>query len=453
MDMELIIVVFLVIGYGIYSYWFYQKIKENHNLQAKNEELNNKYGDFIEKDKILSQKETEIKILESQHRELSTQYTIKKNIYDKLVNEVNILEENLETLDFGLYKPHFDFATSELYKEKIEQNYENQKNLIKQNGAVFCPSGWTVNGSVTEGRKMIKQGSKVMLRAFNAECDAAIAKVRWNNVNKMEERIKKAFESLNASGTVNQLSITIRYLELKLEELYLTFEHQEKIYQEKEEQKRIREELKEQEKTAREIQKVIEEAELEEKRYSNLIEKTKKELEKAKGEEINQLNEKIKLLESRLRDSLKQKEEAKHRAEVIKSGYIYVISNIGSFGEDIFKIGMTRRLEPQERVKELGDASVPFSFDIHALVYSENAPELENKLHKILANRKVNMINERKEFFKTSLQEIKDAFTQCNIQIEINQIPEAKEYRQSLAQQLTIENKTTVNNQLFPSNI
>jgi hypothetical protein len=119
-------------------------------------------------------------------------------------------------------------------------------------------------------------------------------------------------------------------------------------------------------------------------------------------------------------------------AQQTKRGHVYIISNIGSFGEQVYKIGMTRRLEPEDRIKELGDASVPFSFDIHAMIFSEDAPNLEAELHKAFASRKVNMLNYRKEFFKVTLNEIEQKVKEIGLKTEFIRIPEAMEYRETL---------------------
>jgi len=132
-------------------------------------------------------------------------------------------------------------------------------------------------------------------------------------------------------------------------------------------------------------------------------------------------------------DEAKEKERSISQAQLTKAGYVYVISNIGSFGENVFKVGMTRRLEPQERVDELGDASVPFQFDVHAMIYRENAPEFETELHQELEPFRVNKINPRKEFFRVSLAEIEKIAQKYKADVAITKLAEAKEYRQSLA--------------------
>jgi len=370
--------------------------------------------------------------LAAQNKQLSEEYAKKKGIYDKLSQEVNSLEENLEIMSYGLYKPHFDFNTSEEYKEKITVNRNIQRQMIKDNKAAICKTTWKVEGSEKKGEQMVTRNLKLMLRAFNGEADAAILKVRWNNVQKMEETIKKAYDAINKMGETTQIQIEEKYLNLKLEELYLAYEYQEKLYQEKEEQRQIREQMREEEKAQRELEKAAKEAEQDELRRQQALDEARKEMELASGEELAKLADKIAVLEQQLKEA-QEKERAISQAQITKSGHIYVISNIGSFGENVYKIGMTRRLEPMDRVRELGDASVPFEFDVHAIIYSQNAPELENKLHRHFDDKRVNLVNYKKEFFNVSLEEIEDAVKEMHGDFEFTQIAEAKQYRETLS--------------------
>jgi len=154
-----------------------------------------------------------------------------------LQKEVSALEENLEDISFGLYKPHFSFQTSEEYKVALDSLRNQERQMIRDKTAVACPVRWTVQNSATKGNQMVKQYTKLMLRAFNGESDAAVANVTWNNISKMQERVRKAFESLNDLGGVTQVSISSEYLKLKLDELRLAYEHDEKRHQEREEQR------------------------------------------------------------------------------------------------------------------------------------------------------------------------------------------------------------------------
>ena len=401
----------------------------SNRLQGTISEL----SQYKERFKDVIDREARMTELDQQIQEMTQSYAKNKEVYDRLRNETAILEETVELHEAGIYKPHFPFDSSEMYKAKLEENYEKQRTLVKEGRAIRVDKSWTVSGSKSEGDKMVRKYSKLMLRAFNGECESFVARVRWNNVKTMEERIRKAFEAVNQSGTSLGIEITNDYVSEKLAELWLTHEYEQKKYEEKEEQRRIQEEMREEEKAQREIEQAKKEAEDEENRYQKALENARSEMENVKGAELTALSEKIKELEQRLREAQEMKQRVISRAQMTKSGHVYVISNIGSFGANVFKIGMTRRLDPMDRVKELGDASVPFAFDVHAMVYSENAPELEYKLHQQFDKRRLNLVNERKEFFEVTLPELAAFAQENNTHIEFTQVAEAREYRESVA--------------------
>lgn len=171
---------------------------------------------------------------------------------------------------------------------------------------------------------------------------------------------------------------------------------------------------------------------MEEKRYQKALEKAKKDLGLVSGERLDELNSQIAQLEQNLKDAHEAKERAISRAQETKSGHVYIISNLGSFGENVYKIGMTRRLEPMDRVKELGDASVPFTFDLHAMIFSENAPELENLLHKEFDDRRINKVNYRKEYFKVTLDEIEQVIKdKYEKEVDFIKVSEAQQFRET----------------------
>lgn len=358
--------------------------------------------------------------------------TLQNNI-SRLLEEFKALDEEANLQSFGFYKPHYDFASSERYQSALDEIRERQKKMIKDKSAAVCRIEWTVNGSRTEGRKQINQTLRLILRAFNGECDAAIAKVKYNNIHVMEARIRKAHEVINGMVGVQQCQIAPAYLKLKLKELSLVHEYQEKLQEEKEEQRRIREQMREEEIALRELEKARQDAEREEKRYADALLKATDEAERAVGAKQQKLLGQIEELQRRLAEAQTNKERAIARAQMTRSGHVYVISNVGSFGEQVFKIGMTRRLDPMERVRELGDASVPFQFDVHAIIYSEDAPTLENTLHRTFHHRRINRVNERKEFFKVTIDEIAEVVRRHNSEIEITLAAEAVEYRKTLA--------------------
>ena len=348
--------------------------------------------DLREKNINKSEKE-----LSDKKEDFSQKYKEAKLKFNELKQEVKIYENDLESISFGIYKPLYDYDTSEKYKEELIKIKDKQKASIKSKNATKCEAEWVVEGSATKGRQMSDRQSKLMLRAFNGECNSLITKVKWNNIDSIKQRIEKTFIAINKLGETNRIYIQKEFFNLRIKELNLAYEYEKKKQAEKEQQKEIKAQIREEEKLLRDIENAKRKAEKEEKLHQKALEKARQELGLATGEDANKLNEKIKKLEEELNIVLSEKERAISMAQQTRSGHVYIISNIGSFGKDIYKIGMTRRLEPLDRVKELGDASVPFKFDVHAMIYSDDAPTLEKKIHQQFKDNSVNLINFRKE--------------------------------------------------------
>lgn len=384
-------------------------------------------------EQIIRSKNNDIKNIETQFNDLNSDYQAALETYKNLRKEVSVYESKLELIEFGIYEPVYEFEKSDDYRAEQNKIIQLQKEMISSDTAAICNLNWVVEGSEAKGRAILKVYKKLMLRAFNGECDVLISKVKWNNVNQMKERMQKLFDALNKLGEGFQVYLNRKYLDLKRKELILEYEYQSKRQQEKEEMRAIQEELREEERAKREFEQAQREAEKEEAAYQKALDKARREYEASTGEKHDELKKQIEKLEQELKEAQEKKERAMSMAQQTKRGHVYVISNIGSFGESVYKIGMTRRLEPIDRVKELGDASVPFQFDIHALIYSDEAPTLENELHKAFANKKVNMLNYRKEFFKVTLDEIENKVQEIGIQAEFSRLPEAMEYRETLA--------------------
>ena len=224
------------------------------------------------------------------------------------------------------------------------------------------------------------------------------------------------------------IAINQRYLNLKIQELRLAFEYQQKKQQEKEEQRLARAEMKEAARLQKEIEEQRKKIEKEQTHYQTAYEKLLKQLKEHPDNE-DLLSKKVEL-ENQLTDINKAIKDIDYREANQKAGYVYIISNIGAFGENVYKIGMTRRLDPQDRVDELGDASVPFNFDVHAMIFSDNAPALEAALHKAFEDRKLNMVNTRREFFNVTLDEIKDVVKKnFDKTVEFIDVPDAEQFR------------------------
>ena len=387
----------------------------------------------------------QIKTLKDTIKELENNINENKNIIDRLNTNINALKQEIEekkkqisvfevdidAQEYGLYKPTFEFANSDLYKEKLKELRDKQKECIKNDSAALGSTTWTVDGSQSKGRTMVKDNKKLLLRAFNVECDDIVAKVKVSNLDKSIERIHKISEQISKLGKTMSISITPGYIRLKVEEVKLALDFQQKKQEEKELQKELRAQEREAAKVLKEIEEERKRLLKEQTHYQNALMTVLSQIEK-NGETKELLEKKIQL-EDQINDATVAIENVDYREANRRAGYVYVISNIGAFGENVYKIGMTRRLDPHERIDELGDASVPFNFDVHALIFTEDAPGLENALHDAFESKKINKINSRREFFAVSLDEIKaEVRKNFDKTVEWIDIPEAEQYRQSL---------------------
>ena len=374
-------------------------------------------------------------VLESNLEELARDISLHKLNIEKLDSEIKNRENQIVDLDdeilvqeFGLYRPHYNFANALDYKDRLAEIRAKQKALIKSKTAVSGDTNWQVNGSSSQGKKMVNDTQKLLLRAFNTECDELIGKVKYTNYDASLNRIYKSAETISKLGVIMNISITPAYLNLKVEELRLSFEYQQKKQQEKEAQKAARAELREAARLQKEIEAQRKKIEKEQTHYQTAYDHLLVQLQ-ADPENKDLLNKKMDL-ESQLNDIDKAMKDIDYREANQRAGYVYVISNIGAFGPDVYKIGMTRRLDPQDRVDELGDASVPFNFDVHAMIFSDDAPALEAALHRAFEDRKLNMVNTRREFFNVTLDEIKEVIKKnFDKTVEFIDVPDAEQYR------------------------
>lgn len=272
-----------------------------------------------------------------------------------------------------------------------------------------------------------------VIDAFNGKVDSIISRSKTDNFGKLEAEIRDAFALVNHNGTAfRNARITDEYLQARIEELnWLTAVNLIRE-QEKEEQRRIRDQIREEEKARREYERAIKEAEKEEAAIQKALEKLQVQLEKASDDQRAQFEAKLAEMQQKLGDAEAKNQRALSMAQQTKTGHVYVISNLGSFGENVYKVGMTRRLEPLDRVKELGDASVPFPFDVHAMIWSEDAPALERDLHRYFMRAQLNKVNPRKEFFRLSISDIKAHIEGRGHEAAWTLQAQAAEYRETL---------------------
>lgn len=347
---------------------------------------------------------------------------------EAMKKEAIFFEDAITYQEFGLYTPRYNFVSSDLYKTALDRIRTNQKEMIKNDTAIFGSKTWTVDGSKSKGNKMIKDMKKLFLRAFNSDCEDVITRVKYNNYEMSLKKIRQSAESIQKLGIMMSLYIAPNYINSKIEELTLAFEYQQKKQEEKEAQKAARAEMREAAKLQKEIEAQRKKIEKEQTHYQTAYEKILKQLESSPDDA--DLIQKKAELETQLQDIDKAMKDIDYREANQRAGYVYIISNIGAFGENVYKIGMTRRLDPQDRIDELGDASVPFNFDVHAMIFSDDAPALETALHKAFEDRKLNMVNTRREFFNVTLDEIKEVVKKnFDKTVEFIDVPDAEQYR------------------------
>jgi hypothetical protein len=336
--------------------------------------------------------------------------------------EWNLVETNDKNLlqEVGIYEYAHPLDSSVDYKSALDRLKGQIKQLVKDDDAVSSVTQWTVNGSAAQGRKMVRDISKLMLRAYNAEADNCVRSVRPSNRDAMLARLSKTRETIAKLGTAMQIRISDAMHRARLEEIRLTADFRAKQEEEKEAQRQERAELREAERAAKEIAAAQAKLETERQKYATALAQLEA-IDDATG--AAELRERLAEIDGGLAGLAE-------RAANTRAGHVYVISNLGAFGERVVKIGMTRRLEPMDRVRELGDASVPFKFDVHALFFSDDAVGLETALHQRFAHLRVNLVNQHREFFYVSPIEVKEALHEIGGHVlEFAEFPEAEEYR------------------------
>jgi hypothetical protein len=325
--------------------------------------------------------------------------------------------------DVGIYRYHHPLENAALYKEHLAQLDAQIDEVVRDGKAVLAADMFTFNGSLAKGRKMVADLSRLMLRAYNAEADNCVRSLRSGNISTATRRLEAAMAAIEKLGAIMEMRVNPAYHALRVAELQLTADYQMKIQEERERAREERELLREQRRAEAELATERDRLEKERTHYLNALEVLRTNGDDTAAEE----------LAGRLADIDKAIAANDFRIANIRAGYVYVISNIGAFGPNIVKIGMTRRLEPMDRVRELGDASVPFRYDVHAIHFSEDAVTLEHELHKIFVGRRVNFINERREFFFASPAEVRDILLEkTGGLLEYTEAPEAPEYFQSV---------------------
>ncbi|WP_199834763.1 DUF4041 domain-containing protein [Streptomyces sp. NRRL WC-3618] len=324
--------------------------------------------------------------------------------------------------DVGIYRYHHPLENAAAYKDRLRSLEDKIDEAVKSSRAILAADMFTFDGSLARGRKLVGDLSKLMLRAYNAEADNCVRSLRSGNVRTALKRLESAVTAIERLGAIMEMRINPEYHALRVTELELTADFQIKMQEEREHARHERQLLREQRQAEQELAAEKERLEKERAHYVSALASLR-----AKGDDAA-----VTELSSRLADIEKAIAANDYRIANIRAGYVYVISNIGAFGPNIVKIGMTRRLDPMDRVRELGDASVPFRYDVHALFFSEDAVTLESQLHKAFASRRVNFVNQRREFFFATPSEVRTLLAdKVGGLLEFTEEPTAPEYFQS----------------------
>jgi hypothetical protein len=342
--------------------------------------------------------------------------------------QVVVTEDVAMLQEVGVYAYRHPLEDAVAYKSRLDDLRDKIKVQARSGDAVHATTNWTVNNSQAEGRKMVRDFSKLMLRAYNAEADYAVRSMKPHRLASLTDRLEKSRATVARLGQTMQIRISDSYHRLRVRELELTADYLAKQEEEKERRRELRERQREDEKLQREIERERARLAKEQAHYRGALERLRASTASGAADEAQ-----AEQLERQLAELDAAMAAVDAREANIRAGYVYVISNVGAFGENVIKIGLTRRLEPMDRVNELGDASVPFRFDVHALIFSEDAVSLEKALHHEFEARRVNQVNRRREFFYARPADVRQALQRFAGQhlLEFRDEPEAPEWRAS----------------------
>ncbi|UQA95892.1 DUF4041 domain-containing protein [Streptomyces halobius] len=372
--------------------------------------------------------------------QLSTQLDEARRQRDAVLHEAELAEQRLlqaqqgivltdETAmlqEVGIYEYRHQLDDAIAYKAELQELKDRLKTMVRHGQAVLSATDWQVDGSAAKGRKLVRDFSKLLLRAYNAEADYAVRNMRPYRLHSQVDRLEKSRETIARLGGTMRIQISEAYHRLRVRELELTADYLAKQEEEKEYRREMRAQQREEETLQREIERERARLEKERDHYLSALQRLRASTGAADPASVSHLETKLAEVDVAI-------EAVDYREANIRAGYVYVISNIGSFGEHMVKIGMTRRLEPMDRIRELGDASVPFRFDVHALIFSEDAVGLERRLHQEFEDRRVNRINLRREFFYVTPAEVRTAmerFAGAHL-LEFHEETDAPEWRAS----------------------
>ncbi|WP_211249346.1 DUF4041 domain-containing protein [Nocardioides aequoreus] len=333
------------------------------------------------------------------------------------------LDDAVMLQQVGIYECHHPLENAAAFKARLDDLRDRIKDTVRAKSAIEASERFAYNNSLAQGRRMTADFSKLMLRAYNAEADNCVRSLRAGSIAAATKRLETAKDTIAKLGAMMEMRVTADYHALRVAELELTSDYLFKVQEEREAAREERERIREEKRAEAELAAERERLDKERAHYANALAALQ-----AQGKDDSEIADVVARLEA-IDGAIEQND---YRAANIRAGYVYVISNIGSFGPDVVKIGMTRRLDPMDRVKELGDASVPFTFDVHALFFADDAVTVENELHAAFAKARLNRVNPRKEFFFASPAQVRDVLTsKVGNLLDFIESPEAPQFFQS----------------------
>ncbi len=433
----------------------YQKQMELAQINEEFEQIRHRLGGLLSQEELEESLEASISQRQKELNELTHRKEQLNREVARLQKQVNELEEEEDVQSFGFYQPRYEFLDAGSFAAQIKKVKAEQRRMIRDREAAVCNETWIVESSKKQGRLMAQNFLKLMLNKFNTECSDLISKVKPSNVEQTEKKIKKSVAELNKAGEVFKCEITKKYLSLKLQELQLQYQAECERLDERAREQAIREEDQERRRAER-LMKAAEEAEERENTFRQHLEIAQIKLREEKlvlGMEREKLELQIQQLQRKLAEATSDKEKANSQAAMTKAGYIYIISNVGSFGRDVYRICMTKKSgNPDEYISSMSPV-VPFPFDIHFRFLSEDSLDTLNRLQQRFSSRRINKANERRGFFKVSLDEIAQAVEEIRKEgvlknIHFERTPQAYEYRRTIAAERK-DNQTSTSHGLY----
>ena len=393
-------------------------MSDNQRLYADNSDMFTRINQLEGMD--VKQRDELIRKLNGELANINRDLDSKRSELRELDKTVLNLRDYAELQEDGFYNYENPAENSVDLSVKLAENKAKQKSMVKNKTAVHTTTGFTFNNSAAKGRTFLNDMSRMALSLYNTEAENCVKNVKAGNLDTSIKRLDRCHERIERFGKFIDLHITWEYRRLRIEELKLTSQYMQAIQAEKEAERERKAELREQAKAQKELEAEMARLRKEQEHYQNVLEKMREQGNQAEAAK----------LEAHLAEIDRSINDVDYRSANIRAGYVYVISDVGAFGERMVKIGMTRRLDPMDRVRELSDASVPFKFDVHALFFSKDAVSLETMLHHEFENRRVNKVNARKEFYYCTPQEVLDKLKEKNVAVvEYRVEPDAEEYR------------------------